>query len=128
MNSTQLEITRLIGDKTLSFGCRVKFQAWEYDEDIVLCDRHWIIEFCKQKKVYSKTELEQWIIYEILWHPATDTNFKKWMNEKGIDWWQSKTYLSTATYSIPYNSNLPLLEQSEETLEKILALIKNNGN
>ena len=127
MTPLQLELTRLIGDKTLSFGCLVKLpKKWIC---FFVCREelsNWTFPsriFFDGKKTFQTSITEE---IEILWHPVTETNFKKWMNEKGIDWKQNQDYIAAWVYVIPYSSNLPLLEQSEETLTQILNLITNN--
>jgi len=65
--------------------------------------------------------------FEIVWHPATLSDLHRWMNEKWISWYQEKYKFHSEESMIWYDSSKDLLEQSTETLDKIIELIKSNS-
>jgi hypothetical protein len=150
MTPLQLQLTKLIGDKELTFGCYVYTKDKDYSWKplaIVIKSFHW---FNTSYTWYSHTtdNITVWITFwwkynsgkikpicsfsknemEIIWHPATLSDLHRWMNEKNVEFTQENNYIYPEYYSrIPYNSSLPLLEQDESTLEQIRDLIINNS-
>lgn len=143
MTPLQLELTKLIGKKELTFGCLIDCQwFWPY---ITI---HWDLSVSDSVSVlkpsimwYDKTRVnigrEQ-----IIGHPATLSDFHRWMNEKYKYWFEHRAtdnesgieirvkYAPTMDCShivwIPYNSSKDLLDQEVSTLEQIISLIKEN--
>lgn len=145
MNPLQLEITKLIGKKELSLGCWLFIQ-----------NPDWYAQFIEESDVWNwftimsasdwysilndkKDNIKDWYI---IWHPATLTDFHRWMNEKYKYWFKqihtgkenyivlhkrdSSTIFMDGSHCvvIPYDSSKELLEQSSETLTQIISLIK----
>ena len=135
MNTLQLELTKLIGSKELSFGCIVinkriarvitkDYPQWDMPEPWNL--RYVCID--DGENIFTSTLTE----HEIIWHPATLSDFHKWMNENVFhwsQWYESITYdIDWRSYaSILYDSSKELLEQSTETLQQIINLIISNS-
>lgn len=125
MNSLQLELTKLIWKKELSFGCYTKVPNEGYARIIYVNPNDSIaVE-------WSGSEFDVWE-YEFIGHPATLSDLHRFMNEKGIVLWQWCDYIySVFEYDeewyfpqIKYDSSKYLLEQSDETLKQIIDLIK----
>lgn len=129
MNNLQLELTRLIGKKDLTFWCLYKSKD---EEKIFIDDWHYI--FC-DNEVYRDLWIKEprkicWE-YEIIWHPATLPDFHRWMNENVFHWSQSYESIEYDTdwlsyYKIPYDSSKDLLDQDSQVLKQIIELINNN--
>lgn len=148
MTPLQLELTRLIGKKELSFGCLVTVQSTDlrhryvwYDEEYEVDTEEEFYYVCKYDGIlYSDrngcetlwkmwANWNDWKIIEIIWHPATLADFHRWMNENVFywsQWYESFSYdKNWISYdNIPYDSSKELLDQSEETLQQIISLIK----
>lgn len=143
MNETQLELTRLLGDKTISFGCLVEWDSitsvskrYQQTIDSLHLLGYWDSERDMYQEAFWMSELFLRNC-EIIWHPATLTDFHKWMmvakdtagnsmlsfrqNRETIAVW---TVGETYPQEIDYDSSLQLLEQSPETLSAILNLVK----
>ena len=132
MNELQIKLTKLIGKKELSFGCEVIISM----QNFILVDsrKYW---FKHSARVIWADEDNEWYNYdltvkkqdiEIIWHPAQLHDLHRWMNEKKIYFVMRPERIDTSKKEfsvIPYNSSLPLLEQSEETLQQIINLITN---
>lgn len=131
MNPLQLELTKLIGKRELSFGAKIILKDYIWEKTInQMIDWH-TFEVCgKIGRAFSMNDVE-----EIIGHPATLSDFHRWMNEK-FSWkyfiqrinlielhyqWKTKPVFKTN-----YDSYKDLLSQSEETLKQIVELIKSN--
>ena len=138
MNELQLELTRLLWKKELSFGCLVKI-----DKNIhKLCfyiyrDREWITKLSYENN--DSLSNDHWrLITEIvnnntiIWHPATLSDFHRWLEENKIRWdmwytlWFIGISLKNKVILIDWNSSKDLLDQDSEVLKQIIELIKNN--
>lgn len=137
----QLDIIRTFGSKELSEGCFVRKEKWKWFKIANITDikyPDWKLYY-KQAKWYwlhwkfyqpkFKTELD----FEILWHiPHLEdvfrvakwkafiyaiTPLRLWTYEIWFNDWYRTTYIN-------YTPEMPLLEQSEETLTQLLNLFK----
>jgi len=130
MTPLQLEITKLIGKKELSFGCKV---SWKNKEELWNDD---IVTFVNWNDFATKhTPIkEKRFSVEIIGHPATLSDLHRWMNENKIirNWYQDRLCLMATGFednciaNILYDSSKDLLDQSEETLTQIIELIKSH--
>lgn len=148
----QLELTKLLGNKELTFGCLVKLKQhriycwqipyerivtyiWEPIEYLYELKRSSVIfapEFIREYDYELKEEIDS---YEIIWAKATLTDFHKWLNEEQLHYVQDALeiqiewrYGENNDYiRVPYDSSKSLLEQEESTLEQIKTLITNNS-
>ena len=139
MNQQQLLLTQLLGSKELTFGCVVKIESQKWQSriaKIVDYSDKWFATFASNGNIMTMTPNNraktQWKISEIIWHPATETDFKRWLNENVSNWKQDRKWLSfnfflKDTVFIQYDSSKNLLEQSTETLTQIIELITNNS-
>lgn len=142
LSQEALELTRLIGNKELKFGCIIKDK--EVQKEFVLC---WIWE---PKMNWTPIYIIDWIRYnipkwpyffkfEIIWTPCDITDLFTWAKEK--EWkkmdiviyyfdefilkiYPCTTYKEEEKRIIGYNPNLKLYEQSPETLSKIIEIVK----
>ena len=129
MTPLQLELTRLIGKKELTFGCKViaewtiRTMVWDADYKNYLTSNG-SIEY--NYYVYANEDTE-FSIDEIIGHPATLSDFHRWIM-KTHDFAQSGTYIEIMSGSeiieIKYDSSKNFLDQDEETLKQIISLIK----
>lgn len=125
MNDLQLELTNLIGDKDLTFWClcedfnKNKFQIISHSGG-----SYWKINWIKG----TVNEMRFNFQYEIIGHPATETDFKKWMNDNGIIWEQRDIDIKIFEQNIliSYDSSKKLLDQDDETLIQIINFIKSS--
>lgn len=152
MNDLQLELTRLIGKKELTPWCEIIV----HDENFIMHDnnRHATVQHITEQwdlflmyfvscvswfdKHMSQVPLNGYIHHddketfgsiEILNHPATLSDFHRWMNEEGILWSQVTNIRilkgkQKDDIVIPYDSSKCLLDQEPSTLEQIISLIK----
>ena len=147
MNTLQLELTKLLGKKELSFGC-VVFDNPPYNEHNWYNNWYWQIfdiysdhygdwgnkdgSFLIARNWQEAIE-RNFADIEIIWHPATLSDFHRWMNEKWIKFIQYPKEILFDTdedefdSSLVYDSSKELLEQSESTLQQILELISSNN-
>ncbi len=133
MTDLQLELTKLIGKKDLSFGCLIRTNV------------DWIIEVIHRNDIFNSLcviQEDNWIFIsyiinknqcvEIIWHPATLSDLHRFLNWLSFDWSQNRDGIyfeewsisTKAPKSISYDQSKDLLEQSEETLQQIIELIK----
>ena len=137
MNDLQLELTRLIGKKELSFGCLVRLQSTGGTKRLAtvlenntnyskFLSKWWILSQNNANRRFKQS----WEIIEIIWHPATSVDLYKWAKEKWFDCakasevfiiWDKPTPVWT---EIKYCREKDLLDQEEETLKQIIELIK----
>jgi len=137
MNDIQLELTRLIGEKELTFGCVLKYNKFDYEwfdyyqflfttkDCYGLVSTHSLNKDNEFRSYNDK--------YEIIGHPATETDFKRWMNGK-YDWQQTWSCIfffelkdwNIEMRTIEYDSSKELLEQKADTITQIISLIKSN--
>lgn len=143
MNETQLELTRLLGDKTISFGCLV-----EWDNGMSVSKRqiqaidslHLLGYWDSAKDMYQEAFWTSELFLrdcEIIGHPATLTDLHRWMNNNCHEqvpngWVQHCSSIMLTTedwipHSVDYDSSKPLLDQSPETLSAIINLVKSYG-
>lgn len=133
-SAEQLEAIRIFGKKDLTFGCIVEIwfdsEPNPHIETVIIRTE----EQLKKAKEYF-TEWNAWILYkELLWHePHLEDVFRvaeeKWFTFDLINFWTKQPRLtslipSNENFNIPYNPTLSLLEQSEETKQKIINLFK----
>lgn len=132
MTPLQIEITRLIGKKELTFGC-LFYDDKSKDESSI--NRVWNGDLDSRKQTYSYWWWEEWetvSIVEIIGHPATLSDFHRWMNEKELCWRQEELQFTLIIdgeikYTIiQYKSYKDLLDQDESVLKQIISLIKEN--
>lgn len=142
MNTLQIELTRLIGKKELTFGCFINHKVdddfdgdWHLARVTEVEDKHF---FFYPRTPYGDTDWsDDESEYEIIGHPATLTDLHRWMNEKKVNWDQDKRAINTTipftdtdwteiTFYLPYDSNKDLLDQETSTLEKVISLITSN--
>lgn len=139
MTPLQLELTRLIWKKEWSAWLIVKDNYWiiltlvwerqfDWDDDVYFyAPEHKEISHWFNNEEYTRKK------WEIIGHPATLTDFHRWMNEKGVFFkqedWNIRYYHNIEEIWIPmfYDSSKDLLEQSEETLTQIRDLIISNS-
>lgn len=140
MNDLQLELTRLIGEKELTFWCLIlipksniyarKNKEW-----------YWYIHFMTSETTMNAC-LNNWNYIpsfyfkernvEIIWHPATLSDLHRFINSKQLifDWTQNSEAIilkdenGLCEKRIPYDSSKDLLDQSTTTLEALISLIK----
>ena len=107
MNEIQIELTRLIGKK-----------------ERMLRDDFYDNTWCPSSLIAEESD------YELKEIPATLSDFHRWMNEKWIEWEQRIDWFeiseSNWVHFQKYDSNKKLLEQSEECLKQIVALVKSS--
>ena len=137
MTPLQLELTRLIGKKEWSAWLIVKDNYWiiltlvwekqfDWDDDVYFyAPEHKEISHWFNNEEYTRKK------WEIISHPATLSDFHRWMNENVFywsQWYESFSYdKNWISYdNIPYDSSKELLDQSEETLQQIIELIASN--
>ena len=140
MTPLQLELTKLIGKKELSFGCYLNVKMWKswietmfFKTVIVDSDFSW-----NQRRYKTRHPLyevyEEYVPFaiekqelEIIGHPATLSDLHRWMNSKNIRFCQEgKNILYSWGKNFQYDSSKDLLDQKEETLKQIIDFIKNN--
>jgi len=148
MTDLQLELTRLIGRKELTFGCivyipetkiysrRLKEWFWRVHFANALTEYMWV---CLDNKNYIPWFNAKKRNVEIIGHPATLSDLHKWMNDSTFNWFQSNRKLTLQwsqkkwswfidlETSIVYDSSIGLLDQSESTLQAIINLIKEHA-
>lgn len=145
MTPTQLKLYRLLGGKTLSFGCVVETagcsdgccsQATEIIWSDVWVDDNMKHPFLRTQKDYNNAWERRYLI-EIIGHEPTLTDLHRWMNgycewpnNKDKDWIQSPYAIHFShtdrnlDFKIPYDSSKSLIDQAEETLLAIINLIE----
>jgi len=122
MNTTQIELTKLLGKKELTKNCKLTWWTVVDDKESVLSNDGTLFD--------DWPEIED---EEIIGLPPPITDFHRWLNEKEIVWsqWKKIIFIDKekdvrTMYEIPYDSSKELLKQSEETLKQIIELISNN--
>lgn len=146
MTDLQLELTKLIGSKELSFGCYIIVHgdttrlddnnfSISYDGKSYYHKETWDYETFDSGNRIHEWYVEQHIeITEIIGHPATLSDLHKFTITSNYSFeqddeiinlwkWEKDCYSSIDFY---YDLSKNLLEQSEETLQKIIAFIKAN--
>jgi len=129
MNDLQLELTKLLGRKELSFGCWIKIY-WELDV---------IVSMWSRLDTNTYGDLSRDNIEEIIGHHATLSDlFRIWNKlEMIIQIWDISNneqvliiayfeWLKRKIVKIKYLSSKDLLDQDEETLKQIIELISSN--
>lgn len=147
MNNLQLELTSLIGKKKLTLWAIVTVELedetveWVFIKNIADSDDtgSWYVSFFRGITIQnSNDEFEDLECFEsdveIIGHPATLSDFHKWMNDMDLNWSQEPEGLSANIVfneswdgsfdEIEYDTSLELLDQEEEILKQIIALIK----
>lgn len=140
MNQQQLRLTELLGSKELTFGCVIKNQ-----NDVLLkvfkvkpSAMMFILYSDDSKECIAQRDFEtgKFPEFEIIWHPATLTDFHKWLNENKYEWQHDNKWLvickvvepdPTWYKEIPYDSSLSLLNQKPEVLQQIIDFITSNS-
>ena len=138
LTELQLELTRLIGKKELTFWCLIEWSGNSSVNKRYLqkIDSQYLMGYGdSEKDMYQEAF---WISElflrdcEIIGHPATLSDFHRWMNEKNSEWkidvWEQRQYWIWifGIWSIEYDSSKDLLEQDIEALKQIINLICNN--
>lgn len=141
MTTLQLELTRLIGKEELTFGCEVTVESskWQKRTAKIVDYTDWwedgyFATFVSNGNIMTHTlnnrAKSQWDIEEIIGHPATLSDFHRFLKSKKIWFYQDEDYIKLEEYiwsdDIDYDSGKDLLDQSEETLKQIVELIKSN--
>lgn len=136
MTPLQIELTKLIGKKELSFGCIIKSinTGWirrlcDYSD--LGKDEDWTYNFWIITEAVSYIEMQN---CSIIGHPATLSDFQRWMNSKKFySWGQHKDEFIDAFFiteqswkidRVSIDSSKDILDQSEETLQQIIDLVK----
>ena len=128
MGELQIELTKLIGSKELSFGCLLNARGinWRF----LRKEKEFIFFYSERKNIESI----QKEFVEIIGHPATLSDLHKFLNDK-IDWSQSDgkgieydwdNDSQGYRHSFCYESWQELMEQSDKVLQKIIDFIKAN--
>lgn len=141
MTDLQLELTKLIGSKELSFGCEINARgiSWRFLRKENLGEE-FIFFYSERKNIESL----QSKFVEIIGHPATLSDLHRWITNK-FRYWFRQEYNKYSKHiiirilddsvvrmdnshqkAIKYDSSLDLLDQSEETLKEIIDFIKAN--
>lgn len=136
MTPLQLELTKLIGKKELTFGCIILIKN-EYIYKVI--EKQWDFIYCTIHQLTINREDVTTIIREnvlgnpwreIIGHPATLSDFHRWIEKTNYRFKQDIAHIEIWPYwwyvSIPYDSYKDLLLQSDETLKQIISLISNN--
>ena len=136
MTPLQLELTRLIGKKELTFWCLIEWSGNSSVNKRYLqkIDSQYLMGYGDSEKDMHQEAF--WISElslrdcEIIGHPATLSDLHSWIL-KTHDFAQSGTYIEIMSGSeileIKYDSSKDLLDQEEETLKQIISLIKSNA-
>lgn len=117
MTPQQLKLYELLGSKELSVGCMVYFtdpSSYKLFTSILANEDDVTNYYCMYRE-------EQ----EIIGHPPTIVDLHRWLNEKSIRWEMQNKYMRIPLV-VSYNSSLPLLDQTTETLDAIIELINNH--
>lgn len=150
MNQQQLLLTQLLGSKELTFGTLIRNFRWiwkfvAYHHPFGL-ESYYTMEMNGVEYDVGLGSGVEIPSVSIIWHPATETDFKRWLIGKGFDFTQWEDYifimksklldngmfadfiseLSNNAIRIKYDSSKDLLEQSPEALAQIIELIRNN--
>ena len=133
LTDLQLELTQLIGSKELSFGCIIQEPNWWYTSKFVReIDNEDEEEFFVHDDIGNKFRFiyQRWFDWTIIGHPATLSDFHRWMNENNEPFQHAKDAIRLRFDNwytvIPYDSSKDLLDQDTETLKQIINLICNN--
>lgn len=135
MTDLQLELTKLIGSKELSFGCKLirHWNEWDiiydflwfYDPGII-CTYYECVQRWKTVKIPENRDTE------IIGHPATLSDFEQFIFSLGnlhIEKWNDE-FIVKRTFKIlldiDYDWTKKLLQQTDEILEEIIDFIKAN--
>jgi len=126
MENLQLELTKLLGKKELSFWCKI--EKWCRYATIIHKIEWWYKILADDLQVHNIQKPDI-----IIGHPPTLINFHRFLNEKWIVWgqWEDKIQfypLSMYDEWIPYDSSKELLDQEESTLKQIISLIREQWN
>ena len=132
MGELQIELTKLIGSKELSFGCEINAR-WGIKGKFLRKENLWeeVIFFYSERENIESLQSK---FVEIIGHPATLSDLHKFLNDK-IDWSQSDgkgieydwdNDSQGYRHSFCYESWQELMEQSDKVLQKIIDFIKAN--
>lgn len=148
METLEAKKTRLqkeLSDKTLSFGCMVKYNngryeqlwyyIWTYDElnadediDIQINREHRFMQIKRIDDTFVDILIREENI-EILWHPVYLHNVILRLEKKEIypiyKYWEIVIYIISQYKNvfIPRDLNHDLMGQSEETIDKLEAIV-----
>lgn len=86
MTELQLELTRLIGKKKLSFGLQVILKEWIGVKTVKGVDGFKQFKVCGNDKDFTISDCE-----EIIGHPATLSDFHRCMNNNRLQWKMTET-------------------------------------
>ena len=134
MNELQIELTKLIGKKELTFWCFIqsvrlsRIISKDYDTEWLNTWRYRMIDYWENS--YTGVVKEE----EIIGHPATLSDLHRFINSKQLifDWVQNSVTIIIKDENwlcekrIKYDSDKDLLEQEDITLEAIISLITSN--
>lgn len=138
MTPLQLELTRLIGKKELTFWCKIylpetkrynrKWKEWYWYIHVMTSDKTMSACLCNWNYIPDFYYEER--NTKIIGHPATLSDLHRYVNDKHLQWKQLDDVMyiipdKGATIMIMYNSWKDLLDQDESTLEQIISLIRN---
>ena len=134
MTELQLELTKLLGEKDLSFGC---IFSVEWDSQTYVFVQSWINETTAISAAFMiPVQIRNSFKKEIIGHEPTIADLLKWLNnsikyhlwhltcdgfeiEYQENWEWKKKY-------VDYDFSKSLLSQSEETLKAIINLINSH--
>ena len=164
MTPLQLELTRLLWKKTLSFGCEVLInqsffymtgcevsdveEKWDFQVMILYSNIDHISDEWESSRIeyfYNQEETRKrrvsmtnhWnsrLIKEIIGHKPELTDFHRFLNnsEEVFDWTHDKISCHITVWrednfiDFSYDSSKDLLEQEEDTMKKMISLVKSN--
>ena len=133
---TQLEAIRIFGRKDLISWCYTLEKNWTMWH---CWNWEWKICYTKQWDWwYSSSYWDH--MWEILWHEPHLEDVFSLMTQKMFywsyrkvyeiewysfdEWWEIDVWDSSIFWHIPYNPTIPLLKQSESTLQQLISLFK----
>ena len=135
MTPQQLKLYELLGSRELTPWCLVSWIVynWEHRErKLLLKTYNWYVLESKSKNFNEHCDYvgKPWSM-KIIGHPPTIADLHRWLTDNGYLWTQWLKILvandkSWTDYRIYYNSSLPLLDQTTETLDALIELIDNH--
>lgn len=137
MGELQIELTKLIGSKELSFGCEINAR-WGIKGKFLRKENlsEEVIFFYSERENIESLQSK---FVEIIGHPATLSDFQIWLESKWLEWEQKNKYTDKfgeakimiwwgnwiyLGESIEYDPSKYLIDQPEENLKAIIEFIK----
>lgn len=124
------KIYEVIADKTLSFGCMIKWR--QMPEEIVILTRttDYTISILIKKNIYKDIDRNpKEKEYEIIWHQVMLWDVLDWIEQKNTEpnqliWWYSVGDINLNLRHLRTNKRKPIDDQSDECIDFIYSLIK----